>query len=287
MATSVLFLNDPPLGINDEIEDPTHPEESTDEDSEQSKPRRWDCAFLREGRDLLRNPFFLSATLGSVAISFALGGLTEWYPTFLVRYSELSQAQSGLVLSGSCVLSGIGGNVLGGKVADGAARRFSMGSSSYFLVPAVFMLPSAILIAVAVNHLETWCLVVCLILGEMFFFCYQAPIAALSMSVIPVHSRARGSSLQILLGHVLGDVISPPIIGFISDSMDLKLGLQVTWVAVIMAGLLWFAGYCCLEKPPIDIVPKQQKDSGTISYILQTGRESVCGCESDSSSQSS
>ena len=287
VATSVLFLNDPPLGINDEIEDPTHPEESTDEDSEQSKPQRWDCAFLREGRDLLRNPFFLSATLGSVAISFALGGLTEWYPTFLVRYSELSQAQSGLVLSGSCVLSGIGGTVLGGKVADGAARRFSMGSSSYFLVPAVFMLPSAILIAVAVNHLETWCLVVCLILGEMFFFCYQAPIAALSMSVIPVHSRARGSSLQILLGHVLGDVISPPIIGFISDSMDLKLGLQVTWVAVIMAGLLWFAGYCCLEKPPIDIVPKQQKDSGTISYILQTGRESVCGCESDSSSQSS
>ena len=27
-------------------------------------------------------------------------------------------------------------------------------------------------------------------------------------SVIPVHSRARGSSLQILLGHALGDVIS-------------------------------------------------------------------------------
>ena len=289
VATSVLFLNDPPMGVNDELEDPMNLDEesSDDEDSEESQPVRRDCAFLREGWVLLSNPFFLSATLGSVAISFAVGGLTEWYPTFLYRYSDLSQAMSGMVLSGSCVISGFGGTVLGGKVADSAARRCSMGSSAYFLVPACFVMPGAVLIAVAVNYLETWSLVVCLIFGQTFFFAYQAPIAALSMSVIPVHSRARGSSLQILLCHVLGDVISPPIIGHISDVANLQLGLQVIWVAVLVAGLSWFVGYCCLGRPPMVVVPKQPKDSGTIRFILQRGMSSVCGCQSDTGSQSS
>ena len=171
------------------------------------------------------------------------------------------------------------------QVADSTARRLPwLGSSAYYLVPAIFMLPGSALIAGAVNLTEPKMLVTCLVLGQTFFFCYMAPIAALSMSVIPVHSRARGSSLQILLGHALGDVISPPIIGYISDTASLKQGLQVTWVAVIIAGLSWFAGYSCLARPPMEIIPKQEKDSGTIGWVLQKGMSSACHCTSDESS---
>ena len=68
VATSVLFLNNPPMGINDECEDPLHSdedsvdEEESDSEEESSLPRRRTCAFLHEGRVLLSNPFFLAAT---------------------------------------------------------------------------------------------------------------------------------------------------------------------------------------------------------------------------------
>ena len=90
VAASVLFLNDPPMGINDQFEDPCHTEEdSTDDDSESSDPTpRTRCVFLKEAWVLLTNPYFFFATVGTVAISFAVGGLTEWYPSFLVRYTE-------------------------------------------------------------------------------------------------------------------------------------------------------------------------------------------------------
>ena len=91
------------------------------------------------------------------------------------------------------------------QVADSAARRLPwLGSSAYFIVPAAFMLPGSALIAAAVNVSDPTALVVSLVIGQTCFFTYMAPIAALSMSVIPVHSRARGSSLQILLCHALG-----------------------------------------------------------------------------------
>lgn len=79
--------------------------------------------------------------------------------------------------------------------------------------------PATALIAGSVNFSDQLLLVICLsafalssqmfkglAIGETLFFTFQAPITALSMSVIPVHTRARGSSLQILLCHVLGDV---------------------------------------------------------------------------------
>ena len=79
--------------------------------------------------------------------------------------------------------------------------------------------PATALIAASVNFSDQLLLVICLsafalssqmfkglAIGETLFFTFQAPITALSMSVIPVHTRARGSSLQILLCHVLGDV---------------------------------------------------------------------------------
>eukprot|EP00913_Durusdinium_trenchii_P024454 g22957.t1 len=98
------------------------------------------------------------------------------------------------------------------------------------------MVPATALVALSVNLKEKLPLIIALVLGETCFFSYQAPITALSMSMIPVHTRARGSSLQILLCHVLGDVISPPIIGKISVSSSLRVALQLPWVAVLIAG---------------------------------------------------
>ena len=59
--------------------------------------------------------------------------------------------------------------------------------------------------------------------------------------------RSFSSAIIIFFQHALGDVISPPIIGAISDKSSLRNGLQVTWVMILLSGCIWFYGYIFLE----------------------------------------
>lgn len=69
-------------------------------------------------------------------------------------------------------------------------------------------------------------------------------MSAVSINVIPPRLRARSCGLLIFVQHVLGDIISPPLIGAISDSTgSLQLALQMTWIAVLISGLWWWVGY--------------------------------------------
>ena len=81
---------------------------------------------------------------------------------------------------------------------------------------------------------------------------YTAPISAISITVIPPRLRATSCGVLIFCQHILGDIISPPIIGAISDATgSLKNGLQITWIALLLSGVAYFIGYACLE--PLDI----------------------------------
>merc|ERR1711963_1162454 len=59
--------------------------------------------------------------------------------------------------------------------------------------------------------------------------------------------------MQIFVLHVLGDVISPPIIGAMSDSTgSLGLSLQICWIMLLVAGLCWWVSYHFLDPLPVD-----------------------------------
>jgi hypothetical protein len=90
--------------------------------------------------------------------------------------------------------------------------------------------------------------------------------------------RAKSSALQIFFQHILGDMISPPIIGAISDGTgSLRAGLQITWMVVGLSGLVWWIGGWML---PSFEIPNEEADEGddappdTTYYELLMGRES-------------
>jgi hypothetical protein len=94
---------------------------------------------------------------------------------------------------------------------------------------------------------------VLILITEIFIWTYLAPVTTISISCIPVRLRARSCGILILVMHVLGDIISPPIIGGISTKTgSLRAGLQVTWIAVFVSGAWWFCGYYFLNpfRPP-------------------------------------
>lgn len=89
----------------------------------------------------------------------------------------------------------------------------------------------------------------------VFYRTCLAPITTISISCIRPQLRAKSSAMQIFFQHVLGDMISPPIIGIISDSTSsLQTGLQITWMTVALSGLSWWLGGFYL--PNFDI-PKE------------------------------
>merc|ERR1711972_1092954 len=79
--------------------------------------------------------------------------------------------------------------------------------------------------------------------------------------------------LQIFICHVLGDVISPPIIGTISDRADLQTGMQLTWVMILVAGFWWGLGAVCL--PPLQLAASGD-DKASVKVYEEDGSNTAC-----------
>ena len=94
LALLLLLIPEPPLGQFD-------PPESKAPDRDTLK-------------SLLHNPAFLTATLGMAMMTFALGGLQVWEPTFLQRARGYSVLGANLLFASSTIVNGLAASLLGG-----------------------------------------------------------------------------------------------------------------------------------------------------------------------------
>eukprot|EP00929_Paragymnodinium_shiwhaense_P023370 TRINITY_DN14644_c0_g1_i5.p1 TRINITY_DN14644_c0_g1~~TRINITY_DN14644_c0_g1_i5.p1 ORF type:complete len:458 (-),score=39.75 TRINITY_DN14644_c0_g1_i5:127-1500(-) len=242
-AGLVLLIEDPVRGANDIVE-----ADSCNETEEPQKERRTSTESCVSG--ILCNPHWVLAVGGISANMFAVGGLAEWYNSFVVRYESVALEDAGLRLGAVTVVAGIGGTMLGSWTASYFEKRIR---SAFFLVSAMYAVPGAIFCYLAVNLLHSDLIsLFCLLMTEVCAFTHMAPLRAATITVVPVSLRARSSGLQILLTHVLGDVISPPLVGLISDATgSLQTGLQLCWMAFLLSGFYWWLAYRFLSPLPV------------------------------------
>jgi uncharacterized membrane protein YgcG len=217
----------------------------------------------------MTNKPFLVALAGQVANNFGLGGLADWVSAFLIRYDGASVTSAGLIAGAATIVGGIVGNIIGAKVADYYRPKLK---NAYFLVPALFTLPATVFILLVVNVTNSLgAAIIFLFLGNILVWTYTGPISAISISVIPPRLRARSAGLLIFFQHILGDIISPPIIGAVSDSSgSLQRGMQLTWIALGLSGVIYWCGYQFLA--PLE------------SYEMQACADSRSSSSSSSSS---
>src|SRR5512146_298420 len=104
------------------------------------EPERGRCDRLQETaergtlRGLARNPAFWTATLGMAMMTFALGGLSVWMPTFLSQSRGYSLASANETFGAIIVFDGIVASLAGGWLGDRLLRRYR---SAYYSVSAV------------------------------------------------------------------------------------------------------------------------------------------------------
>lgn len=82
----------------------------------------------------------------------------------------------------------------------------------------------------------------------------KGPINTIIANSVPVSIRARAFSISILVIHMLGDAISPLIIGVVSDSTgSLKAAVLMIPVAIGIACVIWICGWRLLPEPYKDM----------------------------------
>ncbi|MBI1948460.1 MAG: MFS transporter [Deltaproteobacteria bacterium] len=224
LAVAALLLRDPPRGAFDEA-------------SADSRPPPWRGALL----GMFTNARWLYATVGYIAITFALGGIGDWFPTFLSRERGFTVAEAGSVAGLSIVVGGLIGTVAGGALADVLAKHWR---EPYFLVCGLSCIPGLLLAAWAVlfaqGHLA---IAITLTAAQVFLWMYNAPVNALTVNALDVGVRARGFGVALVLTHLLGDVPSPPLIGAVSSATgSVAQGIGLALAAVGVAAIVWLVG---------------------------------------------
>src|SRR6185295_8793540 len=86
---------------------------------------------------LARNASFLHTTLGLSAMTFALGGMAFWFPSFFSRVKGLPLDEANTLFGVMTVGSGLLGTFLGGWLGD---RLLAVTPKAYLLVSGWGML---------------------------------------------------------------------------------------------------------------------------------------------------
>jgi MFS family permease len=183
-------------------------------------------------RGLFRNPAFLTATFGLAALTFAMGGISTWVPTFLHRFAGLSVGAASQTVGAITVIDGLAGTLVGGWIAQRWLRTDHRALYFVSFWSVALTLPCGALVFFGPPH---WA-VPSLFAAEFFLFLNTGPLNAAIVNAVSAPVRATAVSLNLFCIHFFGDTFSPQIIGAISDrTHDLRLGLGATLISLVVS----------------------------------------------------
>jgi sugar phosphate permease len=209
-----------------------------------AEPLRGAADQLRESRErismrgLVRNGAFWTATLGMAMMTFSLGGLSVWMPTFLSRMRSVPLDRANWIFGAITGFNAIVATLLGGWIGDRVLRRTS---AAHYLVSGISMgigLP-AMIFAVHGPRELMW---PAIFVAEFLLFLNTGPLNAAVVNSVGANIRARAVAVNLFVIHLLGDAFSPRLIGHISDHSNLQTGFFPAFIATALSSAVLFYG---------------------------------------------
>ncbi|MGH9502654.1 MAG: spinster family MFS transporter [Terriglobales bacterium] len=189
-------------------------------------------------RGLARNPAFWTATLGMAMMTFALGGLQVWMPTFLSQSRGYSLESANETFGIIIVVDGIVASLAGGWLGDRLLRRYR---SAYYSVSAVSMalgVPVMIVALFSTGRL----MLPAIAIAAFLLLLNTAPLNAALINSVGAHIRATAIAVNIFIIHILGDVPSPTLMGYIADKSSLQKAFIGPVIAMVFSSAILFYG---------------------------------------------
>ncbi|MBE3561421.1 MAG: MFS transporter [Ktedonobacteraceae bacterium] len=197
-------------------------------------------------------------------ILFVLGANVALLPIYLQQKDlfGMTPGVAGIYSGVVIVVAGFVGTLLGGYLADIIGRRYA---GARVLVCGIGFLLGAPAYALAFIYHDIVVFTISFFLAILLLSLYNGPGMAAGLGVVPSVLRASAVGLSVLIAHLLGDVSSPSLVGFIATALDptqgqhfaadmagqdLSIALLITVSLFLPAGrCFWItlAGgrYCC------------------------------------------
>jgi predicted MFS family arabinose efflux permease len=198
-------------------------------------------ALLRTSKlyvQLARQASYTLTVLGYAAYTFAVGGLAFWMPTFLERVRTVPVSQATTGFGAIVVVTGFVGTFFGGWLGDYCLRYTRQ---AYLWVSGLATLLALPVTVVCLTSSPPPIYYSALVIAELLLFMSTGPINSVIVGLVSPAHRASAVALSVLAIHILGDVISPPLIGSVSDRTSLGDAVLLVPVAVGVSGLFWVA----------------------------------------------
>ena len=192
-------------------------------------------------RAILSTPSYVYNTIGMTLMTFAVGGLAYWMPDYVHTFRKAGDLEHVAFTFGAITaVAGLISTLAGGWAGDKLRSRFG---GSYFLVSGWGMILAVpcFLAALFVPFPAAWGLI---FVTEFCLFFNTGPSNTILANVTNPAVRASAFALNIFIIHALGDVISPPLIGWISDRTggNMNAGFATVSLAMFLSGVFWLLG---------------------------------------------
>jgi MFS transporter, Spinster family, sphingosine-1-phosphate transporter len=217
LAVAVLFLREPERGQFDTLK--VTPERGT---------------IL----GLARNPAFLTSTLGMAAMTFSLGGIQVWMPKFLYSDRGYTLEAANFAFGIIIVIDGILAALAGGWLGDYLLPRMK---SSYYFISALSMLLGVPVMIVAL-FARGRTMIPAIAVAAFFLLLNTAPLNAAVINSVDAHIRATALAVNIFIIHILGDVPSPTMMGWVADKRSLQSAFVLPIIAMAISSAILFYG---------------------------------------------
>jgi MFS family permease len=217
LAFAMLFIPEPPRGQFDTLKET--PERGT-------------------LRGLVRNRAFWAVTLGMAAGTFSLGGIQVWMPTFLSRTRGYSLESANLIFGAIVVVDGILASLIGGWLGDRLLPRMR---GSYYFVSAVSMGLGVPVMIVAL-FFQGPIMIPAIAVAAFLLLINTSPLNTALVNAVGSHIRATAIAVNIFIFHLLGDVPSPTLMGYVADRRSLQAAFILPVIAMAISSIVLFYG---------------------------------------------
>ncbi len=215
---------------------------------------------LADYKVLLRTPSYVLCSLGMTAMTFAIGGIAFWMPYYLKHRAGASGPVE-VIFGGIVCIAGIVATLLGGMAGDKLRARFS---GSYFLVSGIAMLSGFpfMIALLSANFPAIWLLV----FGACFcLFFNTGPTNTILANVTHPRMRSAAFALNIFFIHAFGDVISPVVIGVLSDRYNMTIAFGVVSATFLLSGVFWLWGARYLKRDTEAVLARIEQEEHEIA----------------------
>jgi MFS family permease len=164
--------------------------------------------------DIFRTPTFVFNTAGMAAVTFATGAFAAWGSTFFQRVHHLSATDAGKWIGLLLVGAGLLGILLGMVLPD---LLLKLTKRAYLLLAGIAVLCAIPLGAIAILDPKYRSALGFMFVASTLMSMVLGPCNTVTANVVPANRRAAAYAAFIFLIHLLGDISSPIILGWISE----------------------------------------------------------------------